>query len=258
MMFGLGLMSLMDPVGAANRGADVLGLQNLDRDGLQPGVAGCCAGASVLGAFWIKRPVAGRAGREMASWQLGRCCQGELEPRSLRQGLRPAVLHAGVLLPHVLGDGHLDGPPVCCAPSHLLFLLSFFLILKSVAWSAAILWAEFTLTPGADEDGAAQHVVLPAVPVLCLAGSLCWSCSVVGRSHRFGDARLGFGLGARSSCCHPAALCRHRGFFCRRDCVGRAALVGAITQPRLNEVGKVDPQGQARRDVGGERFKCLF
>lgn len=172
-MFGLGLLTLMDPVGAANRGADVLGLQSLDKDGLQPGVADCRAGASVLGAFWIKRPFAGRAGREMASWQLGQCCQGGLEPRSLRQGLRPVVLRAGVLLPHVLGDGHLDGPPGCCAPSHLLFLLSSFLILKSVAWIAATPWAEFTLTPGAGEDGGAPGCASPVPGWESLPELLC-------------------------------------------------------------------------------------
>lgn len=140
-----------------------------------PGVAGRRAGASVLGAFWIKRPVAGRAGRGMASWQLGRRCQRELEPRSLRQGLRPAVLRAGVLLPHVLGDGCLDGPLGCCAPSRLLFLLSFFLILNLRNWSCGSLLPRGLNSPS-------LLGLVRTVPCSTWCSRLCQSCAWLGVS----------------------------------------------------------------------------
>lgn len=41
-------------------------------------------------------------------------------------------------------------------------------------------------------------------------------------------------------------------------CVGHTAFGRAVTQPRLNAVGKVGPQAPARGDTAGDGFRCLF
>lgn len=107
---------------------------------------------------WLPGSWDGAAG---LSWSPGACGRACSQQCFVLGCCRPVCLGTGACR----APGVLHQPPPRSQPppfsSSLLFNTE---PQKSVAWSTAAPLAEFTFARGAGEDGAARHVVLPAVP----------------------------------------------------------------------------------------------